>query len=68
MLTKRTPDKGAYNVSDEVDGYGQHLLLLGCNTPFCSDLGNGHARQGRAHGGIDDEHAANEDDSGLLGL
>lgn len=50
MLAQGAPDDGTEDVADEVDGDGQHVLLLRGDVERGRDARDGHAGEGRAHG------------------
>ena len=61
--------EGAEDVADEVDGYGEGALAGGgADGEAGGDAVDCHAREGGAHGGVYDEHAAEESYKGLFGL
>lgn len=69
MLAQGAPDEGAEDVADEVDGYGEGALAGGgADGEAGGDAVDCHAREGGAHGGVYDEHAAEESYKGLFGL
>lgn len=68
MLAHGAVADGAKDVADEVDGDGEHHLLLGRGVELGGDLGDGHAGEGGVQGRVDDEHAAVEHDHCFLFL
>lgn len=49
MLAEGTPDDGAEDVADEVDGDGEDELLLDSDVEVGGDEGDGHGGEGGAH-------------------
>lgn len=68
VLAQWAPDDGPKDISYQEDADGEHFLRRRRDAKVTGDVGDGHARQGRPHGRVDDEHGRDDEDKELFGL
>lgn len=68
VLCERTPDQRAEDVADQEDADGQDVFRGRRYAKLGRDAWDGHARKGRRHGRVEDQHDCDEDYEGFLEL